>query len=42
MSGEVAGLEDREEKTIMRARVGYGMGGGLMLDGAVMLIGYSG
>lgn len=30
-----------EEKTVMRARVGYGRGG-LMLDRAVMLIGYSG
>lgn len=35
-----AGAEERE-KTVMRARAGYGRGG-LMLDRAVMLIGYSG
>ena len=32
---------EREKKMVMRARVGYGRGG-LMLDRAVMLIGYSG
>lgn len=37
-------MEDRrgrEQKMVMRERIGYG-GGGLMLDRAVMLIGYSG